>query len=226
MTKYYTENLAAERLKLAYDIAPPKVKKYLETEINHVLRRIRSDDILLELGCGYGRVLAYLSQKAARVMGIDTSRRSLHYGHRLLSQTPNCALICADAVQLPFHDGMFDCVLCIQNGISAFKVEPRELILESLRIVKPGGKVIFSSYSEKFWEDRMDWFRLQSEAGLLGPIDEDKTGNGIIVCKDGFTARTISPDEFLTLTAGLGAEVKIEEVDDSSLFCELTLWHR
>jgi len=67
----------------------------------------------------------------------------------------------------------------------------------------------------------MKWFDLQSQAGLLGEIDYEKTRDGIIVCKDGFTATTVGPQDFSRLTYDLIADVQIREVDESSLFCEI-----
>lgn len=79
----------------------------------------------------------------------------------------------------------------------------------------------YLTYSEKFWEHRLKWFERQSEAGLLGEIDYEKTGNGVIVCKDGFKATTVSPDRFLAFTSRFNVKTRIVEVDESSLFCEM-----
>jgi hypothetical protein len=81
--------------------------------------------------------------------------------------------------------------------------------------------VLFSSYSERFWEDRLEWFRIQSEKTLIGEIDDAATGNGVIVCKDGFKAGTVRPDDFIRLTSDLAVDPIITEVDNSSIFCEL-----
>ena len=127
-----------------------------------------------------------------------------------------------NTVQLSFPNNIFDVVVCIQNGISAFHVNQKKIILESLRVTKPNGIVLFSSYSEKFWNDRLEWFQLQSNAGLLGEIDFEKTRDGIIECKDGFTATTVGIDQFRVLTSNIDSViVNIEEVDESSLFCEI-----
>ena len=52
MTDYYTAQLSAERLKRCYDIAPPRIVRYLEAELDFVAGRIRPFDTVLELGCG------------------------------------------------------------------------------------------------------------------------------------------------------------------------------
>jgi 2-polyprenyl-6-hydroxyphenyl methylase/3-demethylubiquinone-9 3-methyltransferase len=88
-------------------------------------------------------------------------------------------------------------------------------------VVKPGGSAIFSSYADEFWPFRLEWFKLQADAGLVGEIAYDKTGKGVIVCKDGFTATTIQPQEFKEYAEGIKAEIRIEEVDQSSIFYEI-----
>jgi ubiquinone/menaquinone biosynthesis C-methylase UbiE len=128
-----------------------------------------------------------------------------------------------NAIELGFANASFDVVACVQNGISAFHVNPAELINEAMRVTLPGGRVLLSSYSQKLWPDRLKWFEMQTQAGLLGPIDYEKTGDGQIVCMDGFTATTVSPDEFHRLTIDLDATVEISEVDESSVFCEISL---
>lgn len=221
MSGYYEDKLSAERLRRVYEIATPEVKRYLDAEVEHVLRFIRSGDAVLELGCGYGRILPTLAVKTDGVVGIDTSFASLKLGWETLADIDNVRLTAADAVMLPFRDASFGVVVCIQNGISAFHVNRRALIAEAVRVIRPGGTALFSSYSDRFWNDRLEWFELQADAGLLGEIDYEKTGDGVIVCKDGFTATTVGQDEFRKLTAGLNGDVNITEVDGSSVFCEI-----
>jgi len=143
----------------------------------------------------------------------------LMLGKELCSDFSNCCFIQMNAAKFAFPNHSFDKVLCIQNGISAFHVNQKELILECVRITKPGGAVFFSSYSDKIWNDRLEWFKMQSNAGLLGEIDYSKTGNGIIVCKDGFTATTMDAEHFNKLTFNIeDITVITEEVDESSIF--------
>ncbi len=222
MKNYYDNNLSAERLRLVYELAPPRVKQYLEAEISFVLDRLSFSDIVLELGCGYGRVLERLTTKAKLVCGIDTSEASLRVAVESMKSTASVHLAQMNAAALGFRDSSFDCVAIIQNGISAFHVDPKTLISESLRVTKRGGLALFSSYSMKFWKDRLEWFRIQSEHGLVGEIDWDATREGEIVCKDGFRGTTYTADRFASIVSELGRRCTITEVDESSLFCEIT----
>ncbi len=219
---YYSMLLSANRLKRVYEIAPFRIREYLEAEIEHVLRHIHPGDHVLELGCGYGRVLPFLAKKAGFVAGIDTSFSSLQLGLQLFPGLPGLQFLQMNAIRLAFGSRVFDCIICIQNGISAFHVDQRTLMEESFRVAKPGGIILFSSYAERFWEDRLAWFRLQAQYGLVGPIDELQTRDGVIACRDGFTSTTVTPEQFRLLTHGLDVQTHIVEVDGSSLFCEMT----
>ncbi len=220
MDRYYSDKLSAEKLKRVYEIATPRIRQYLEAEIDFVLDNISPEDIVLETGCGYGRVIKRLCKKARLTIGIDTSLASLRLASDELINE-NYLLACMDAVLTGFAGNTFNVTVCIQNGISAFKVNQTELIKEAVRVTRRGGVVLFSSYSENFWDDRLEWFQRQADEGLLGKIDYDRTGDGIIICKDGFRATTVTAEDFRRLTSESGYTCQIIEIDNSSLFCKI-----
>jgi 2-polyprenyl-6-hydroxyphenyl methylase/3-demethylubiquinone-9 3-methyltransferase len=221
MGSYYEDRLYGSKLKQVYDLASPRICQYLDSEVCYVIEQVQGASRVLELGCGYGRVLKEVAPHVARMAGIDISRASLELATSYLRAVRNCDLVRMDASQLAFRDDTFDAVICIQNGISAFGRNRHELVAEAVRVAKEGGGILFSSYSPRIWTDRLDWFRAQSRAGLLGEIDESRTGAGTIVCKDGFQARTVGGDEFRALFAGLGLAATIREVDGSSVFARV-----
>ncbi len=189
---YYAHKLFAAKLRMVYDIASPRIKQYLNAEIDFVRDRIRPGDRVLELGCGYGRVLAGLVPAANSVFGIDKS---------------------IDSLLLAKHS---------PRGRS-FRVDRGRLMAEAARVTRPDGKLLFSSYADIFWPERLAWFRAQADQGLLGEIDEAATGDGIIVCKDGFRSATVRPTEFKAIAVSIGLKARISTVDASSVFCEITI---
>ena len=223
MSGYYRDKLHGNRLKQCYDFAPPRIKQYLQAEIEYVTRKIRPNAVMLELGCGYGRALRPLAAKAERALGIDISLPNTEFGKRFLEKTDNCHLAVMNATQLGFADGTFDHVICIQNGISAFHADKKLLVRESVRVTKEGGTVFFSSYSPLIWAERLKWFELQSSAGLIGEIDYDKTHDGNIVCKDGFTATTCTTEQFRTIAEHMAVRLQVDEIDNSSIFFVMTV---
>jgi len=223
MKGYYKKQLASSRLQQVYELATPRIRQYLKAELDYALNYIHPDDLVLDLGCGYGRQFPDLCKKAGFVVGIDSSAESLTPGRAYMQEISNYLLIEMNARKLLFPDESFDTVFCLQNGISAFHVDKHKLIRESIRVTKRGGTILFTSYSEKIWAERLKWFQLQSEAGLLGSIDYEKTGNGDIVCEDGFTATTINEEMFQDLIKGIPEiRASITEVDNSSIFCVVT----
>lgn len=220
MNNYYSEKLNSNSLKRCYEIAPDRIKQFLEAEIEYTLWKIRSTDRVLDLGCGYGRVAERLATKSKEIIGIDISKDNIELANQLFARE-NASYLQMNANNLKFDDNTFDITLCLQNGISAFKLEPLALIRESLRVTKKGGLLLISTYSDKIWDDRLKWFELQAKEGLVGDIDYGLTTNGCIVCKDNFTATTYTKDDFIILASHFDAEIQIVEHDNSILFCEM-----
>ncbi|MFQ5758558.1 MAG: class I SAM-dependent methyltransferase [Candidatus Bathyarchaeia archaeon] len=218
---YYKEKLSADKLLRCYEIAPPRIKQYLDAEIHFVISNLQGMELVLELGCGYGRVMEEVSQFVPWIIGNDISKESLELAGSYMESCQNYAVFLTDASQMSFRSCIFDAVFCIQNGISAFGVNKKRLIAESIRVTKDNGIVLFSSYSPKIWEARLEWFRKQSQFGLIGEIDEEKTRDGTIVCKDGFKATTVSSDQFVELFDEFGLNASIIEVDESSILCKV-----
>jgi SAM-dependent methyltransferase len=218
---YYEDRLSAEKLLKCYEIAGSRIRRYLDAEIQFVISNVHGAGLALELGCGYGRVLKAVSPFVSTIVGNDVSRASLELAMSYMKPCSNYRIVQMDASEMAFPSSVFDAVFCVQNGVSAFGVDKRRLISESIRVTKEGGLILFSSYSPRIWQERLDWFRNQSQMGLLGEIDEDKTHDGTIVCKDGFRASTVSGSQFVEFFDELGLNASIIEVDNSSIFSKV-----
>ena len=108
---YYSEKLPASRLMKCYQVAPPRVVQYLNAEIEFVCSRIRREDLVLELGCGYGRVLERLMEATGSVVGIDISHEKLLSAREIFGGNVPPALTGIDAVELGFRDESFDAAI-------------------------------------------------------------------------------------------------------------------
>lgn len=217
MCNYYEQSLNSMKLFQVYQTKYPRVKRYLDEEIDFVRRNLHGNEKVLEVGAGYGRIIKELAPFAAKIVGIDISEASVELGKNYIKECPRCSIQVMDALNLEF-DEKFDVVLCLQNGLSAIKGQPMDLIKQCMKVLAPGGVAYFSTYSYKFWKHRLAWFQEQADKGLLGEIDLEKTQDYIIVCKDGFVAITFSEDELKKLGEKSGCHYSIEEVDESSLF--------
>ncbi len=220
---YYSAKLAGHRLRRCYEVASERVRRYLEAEVRFVRERIAPGDRVLELGCGYGRVVQGLVGSCQRVVGVDTALESLELARQIHAASPGVSFLCGDAASLPLRDRAFDLVFCIQNGICAFGIDRTTLLGEALRVTRAGGRVLLSTYAARFWPHRLDWFEAQAREDLVGEIDRDASREGTIACRDGFRAGMLSPAALGSLCRGMGLEGVISEVDGSSVFCELTV---
>jgi len=222
MGDYYRSHLLGSDLQKVYEVASPRVQRYLHAEIENVVERVRGAGCVLELGCGYGRILRELAPHVGRAVGIDIVPENLRSASAYLRSRKNCDLLRMNAVRLAFADARFDATVCVQNGISAFGVDRSKLVSESVRVTREGGRILFSTYSPQIWADRLEWFQAQARAGLIGPVDEARSGEGTIVCRDGLRLTAASGEELRDLFAQTGQRARIHEIDRSSVFAEVT----
>lgn len=218
---YYAQKLNSQNLFKVYETKIPRVKQYLDAEISFVRDSLTGSESILELGAGYGRIVKELAGNCKSIVGIDISDESVSLGKKYLKDISNTKIMTMDANNLIFQE-KFHVILCLQNGLSAMKIKSSDWIERILGMVESGGKVYFSTYSEKFWKYRLMWFKEQAEKGLLGEIDLDKTKDGVIICKDGFRAITYTPKDLDIIGHLSGYEYKIHEVDESSVFLIIT----
>lgn len=214
---YYDQNLNAQKLYRVYQSKYPRVLQYLAAEISYVKKYLQGSERILELGAGYGRIMKELAPFCQSIVGIDISKDNVEFGREYLKEMENAQLLVMDAHHMQL-EASFDVILCLQNGLSAMKIEPMSYIKEVLELLRPGGKAFFSSYSPNFWEHRLAWFAEQAEKGLLGELDMEKTKDGVIVCKDGFRATTCSPEDMDKIGRTSGYKYQVTEVDESSIF--------
>jgi len=222
MGGYYRDHLVGSDLQRVYELANPRIRQYLRAEVENVASQVRGMGRILELGCGYGRILGEIAPHVGRAVGIDIVSGNLRSATSYLRDRRNCDLALMNAVRLGFRDAQFDATICVQNGISAFRVPPSPLVAEAIRATRNGGRVLFSTYSPRIWSERLDWFRAQARAGLIGALDESQCTDGTIVCQDGLRLSTASGDELRRLFDDLGQRAEIREIDGSSIFAEVT----
>jgi SAM-dependent methyltransferase len=97
---------------------------------------------VLDVGCGLGESAERFSRDlGAQVCAIDTSSRMVE-----LTRDRGIDAQVADAEQLPFGDAEFDCVFV---GWVLYHVPGLEqAIAEAARVLKPGGRLVASTYFE------------------------------------------------------------------------------
>jgi SAM-dependent methyltransferase len=105
---------------------------------------------VLDLGCGAGRHLVYLTGKGCDAFGMDISRNGLTYSKEwLIRQGYIARLVQADMTCLPFTSGFFDLVVSMyvihHNPLEGV----RRSIQEVYRLLIPGGCTILTLNSTR-----------------------------------------------------------------------------
>ncbi len=93
---------------------------------------------VLEVGCGPGLGLGYLSRKAERVIGGDYAEDNLRLARQHYEE--RAELVRLDAHHLPFRDNCFDVVVAMATIIY---LQVGKFFDECHRILKKGGRLIF-----------------------------------------------------------------------------------
>lgn len=99
---------------------------------------------VLEIGCGAGQCGRWLVGRGARAVGFDLSHRQLQHSRRIDGDT-GLALptVQADAARIPFATASFD-LACSAFGALPFVADARAVLAEVARVVRPGGRFVFS----------------------------------------------------------------------------------
>jgi 2-polyprenyl-6-hydroxyphenyl methylase/3-demethylubiquinone-9 3-methyltransferase len=102
---------------------------------------------LLDLGCGAGFLTNVLAQEGYQVTGVDISASSLNVA-RNEDATQGVDYLQGDVHELPFADESFDAVSALD--LLEHVGEPKQVIKEAARVLKPGGLFFFHTFNRNF----------------------------------------------------------------------------
>lgn len=114
---------------------------------------------VLEVGCGTGVILQdfFAYAKPPRLVGVDIEVEKVRFAAQLSPQTH---LVAADALSLPFANGIFDVTLC---HFFLMWVDAPVALMEMKRVTAPGG--ILLALAEPDYGGRIDYPEPLAELG-------------------------------------------------------------
>ncbi|MBI4243142.1 MAG: class I SAM-dependent methyltransferase [Planctomycetes bacterium] len=126
--KYHPEHIQ----KFYYSVRMSSLEKYL-----------KSDSLILDLGCGTGRHHLWYSQKGFTLVGAEPSFELVK-----IAKTRNNKMVQADAFTLPFACESFDCVLIVSvlHHLGGEK-NVMKVLYEIDRVVKSGGYIFLIDHN-------------------------------------------------------------------------------
>jgi ubiquinone/menaquinone biosynthesis C-methylase UbiE len=103
---------------------------------------------VLDIGCGYGNIIAEVSQKAplGKSIGLDASSSMIHLAREKYpnSSYPNLEFIEAKAEEMNFEESSFDAIICFSCLL--WVREPKKALDLMCKSLKPGGLLLILTY--------------------------------------------------------------------------------
>ena len=116
--------------------------KLIDDQAAAIVRRVGEGKTLLEVGCGTGLILERVAQFAARADGVDVSPGMVEHARRR-----GLNVRVADATALPYADAAFDVAYSFKVLAHVSRLD--EALAEMLRVVRPGGHIVFDMYNKR-----------------------------------------------------------------------------
>lgn len=101
------------------------------------------EDRVVDLGCGWGTFSFALAPRAAEVVGVDFSAKSVALCEDRLAREPrsNLRFLCADAGDTGLDEGAWDLVLAADLFEHLYPEDSVRVVREAFRLLRPGGRL-------------------------------------------------------------------------------------
>jgi len=122
-----------------------QTREYLWDDIKPLLKYIKENDKVLDIGCGNGRLYHVLKEKQILYTGFDLSEELIKIAK---TKYPEASFVVGDMKKLPFLAESFDVVFCIAAFHHLAIAEERlQTLREMKRVVKTGGKILLVNWN-------------------------------------------------------------------------------
>lgn len=127
---------------------------------------LSQERVVLDIGCGIGRIAAELSPRVREVHGIDVSAGMINAAVRRCATLGNVRLLKGSGRDLhEYPDSLFDAVLAVDTFPYLYQSGPglvSSFFAESWRVLQPGGDLVVLNYSYRGDDeaDKADMVRL------------------------------------------------------------------
>ena len=122
----------------------------LDESVAHLLGDLTGETVL-EVGCGAGQCGRWLVSQGVAAIGLDLSPRQLQHSKRIDAESEvELPVVCATATRLPFANHTFDAAFSA-FGALPFVLEVVMVLREVARVLRPGGRFVFSVSHPMRW---------------------------------------------------------------------------
>lgn len=193
-----------------------KIKEYLKAEERYLLKSIKPNSVILDVGCSEGKQLKLLAGISKKIFGIDDSKSMAKMAKEKLLSFNNVEIFFENAKEMHFQDNYFDYSICMFSTFSNIPRPLQKVVLgEMKRVTKNGGKIIISVYSENV---------LETQKQFYNNIDLDivKIDNDFVYTQQGLISERFTKKKLENLFSSVDLKAKIVQLNSISYICEMT----
>jgi ubiquinone/menaquinone biosynthesis C-methylase UbiE len=121
-------------------------RRTLETDNKNLLKYLTQDSHVLDVGCGSGAITQGIAEKAAKVLGIDTSENLITQANTNYGGIPNLTFQVAD-IHTFDTDDRYDIITSAR--VLQWLADPREVLLKLKPFLKEGGVLAILDYNHE-----------------------------------------------------------------------------
>lgn len=201
-----------------------EVRTFLRAEIRYLKTHLKKDARVLDVGCGYGRVLKLLQKGSWELWGMDNSSSELRQAKQYIGRAPNIHLVLGDVRKTGFSQEFFDVAYVTGNTFGNLGRSKVPILKELTRIVRKGGSIIVTTYNEK---DETFAIRLSSYRKVKVPLKMVSKREKKVYIKvktygkdETFVSEQFSRDELKKLFLKSGLKAKVKPLTKITYVCE------
>ncbi len=206
---FWTDHLTS----LDETLFPKELLEFLRAEEGRIKQycQDKKPRVVLEAGCGRGRIIEVISPYCEQIRGVDYSPAMARFSTKRFKDNPRIRIYQEDISQMHFPNGSFDLEILAFNTLGNTDTNKEKVLLELKRVLRPDANMLISVYSENSREVQCDTYK------RLG-LDVFKEENSRIYTREGLVSQRFSKLDLEAWMQVCGLRGDIDSLTDIGYF--------
>jgi len=188
---------------------PKRLTAYLKEEENRIKQycQDKNPGLVLEAGCGRGRIIDIVLPYCEQIRGVDYSPSMARFSTKKFRENPKVRIYQEDISQMHFPDSHFDLGILAFNTLGNTDTNKEKVLLELKRVIKPEADMLISVYSENSRDTQYETYK------RLG-LEILKEENNRIYTREGLASQRFSREDLEAWLQVCGLKGEIDSLAD------------